>query len=193
MRLSAPGLDLPWRGDSLAPGSLDLLNNLRDIHEPLAPGLWPLAPGWWLLLALCGLAAAWLAYRAWQRRRRQRPIRRALAELERWQRQASADPRPEAAHELSALLKRAALIHYPRQAVAGLTGTAWLAFLDDSGGSLDFSAGPGQILGHARYAPRVDFDPASLAPLVRSWLERHLDGPDPDALERLQPHWREAA
>lgn len=49
----------------------DLLNDLRDIHEPLAPGFWPPAPGWWVVLGL-GLVVLLLgtfAVRHWLRRR----------------------------------------------------------------------------------------------------------------------------
>ena len=33
---------------------------LKDIHLPGSPDLWPLALGWWLLLAIIVLALFWL-------------------------------------------------------------------------------------------------------------------------------------
>ncbi|MCC5886941.1 MAG: DUF4381 domain-containing protein [Gammaproteobacteria bacterium] len=167
---------LPWSSESLSPGSLDLLNALRDIREPAAPGFWPLAPGWWLLAALLLMIAMVLCWRAWRRRQRQRPIRRALEELEAWRARAPGSADTEAASELAALLKRAALTRYPRHAVARLSGDAWLAFLDESGDTDRFSAGAGRALGDLRYAPEVVFDADDLAVLARDWLQLHLDG-----------------
>ena len=161
----------------MPPKPQDLLNALRDIHEPAVPGFWPPAPGWWLLAALLLAGALTLAWFAWRRRRRQRPIRRALDELERWQVRAAAHPDSDAASELGALLKRAALTRYPRPAVARLSGDAWLAFLDQSGGTDGFSQGAGRALGDLRYARVLHFDADTLAALARTWLERHLDGP----------------
>ncbi|MCC5873688.1 MAG: DUF4381 domain-containing protein [Gammaproteobacteria bacterium] len=174
---------LPWSSESLPPGSLDLLNALRDIREPAVPGFWPPAPGWWLLAAGLLVMAIMLVWRAWRRRQRQRPIRRALEELQRWQTRTAgsikAGTEAEAASELAALLKRAALTRYPRQTVARLSGDAWLAFLDRSGDTDRFSRGAGRALGDLRYAPVLTFDPDALAALARQWLQRHLDGPRP--------------
>lgn len=168
----------PWSIDSLPPGALDLLNTLRDIHEPAAPGFWPPAPGWWLLALLLLLLLAWAGLQALQRQRRRRPVRQAFAELDVWQRRATAagDPAVEA-DALAALLKRVALTRYPRHRVARLSGDAWLDFLDRTGATAAFSQGPGRILGDARYAPAPDLRPEPLAALAREWLHRHLDGP----------------
>lgn len=166
-----------WSGESLPPGSLDLLNALRDIREPAAPGFWPPAVGWWVLAALLLIGLILLGWLAWRRSQRQRPIRQALEELESWRNHAANDHDTEAASELSALLKRAALTRYPRSSVARLTGDAWLAFLDDSGDTDRFSRGAGRALGDLRYAPTLTFEPDALAALARVWLERHLDGP----------------
>lgn len=167
----------PLSSESLPPGSLDLLNTLRDIREPAAPGFWPPAPGWWLLMALLLAAAATLGWLGWRRSKRQRPIRKALEELDRWQVRAAQNSDTEAAGELAELLKRAALTRYPRPTVARLSGAAWLTFLDRSGATDGFSEGAGRALGDLRYAPAVEFDAEALAALARAWLLRHLDGP----------------
>lgn len=167
----------PWIGDMLAPGSLDLLNALRDIHEPAAPGFWPPAPGWWLLALLLLAGLAWLGLRAYARQRRRAPIRQAVDELAEWQRQAARRQDAGAhADALAALLKRAALSRYPREAVAGLSGDAWLGFLDRTGNTTEFSRGTGRVLGDERYARTPELQPEPLATLARAWLQRHLDG-----------------
>ena len=113
----------------------------------------------------------------WLRRRRAgRPVRAALTELDAWT--ASADGREprEAADELAGLLRRVALVRYPRDRIAALSGDDWLAFLDATSGSQAFSAGPARILGNDRYAPRVELDVATLDSLARAWLRAHRLG-----------------
>ncbi len=171
----------PWISDMLPPGSLDLLNTLRDIHEPTAPGFWPPAPGWWLLAVLLLALGAWLGLSAASRRRRRAPIRQAEAELSEWQRRAARTQDARAAADtLAELLKRAALCRYPRTTVAGLSGDAWLRFLDRTGNTTEFSNGAGRVLGDERYARAPKLQPEPLAQIVRAWLQRHLDG-TPDA------------
>jgi hypothetical protein len=170
------GLELFTADAPLPPGALDLLSSLRDIHEPPPPGFWPPAPGWWIVATL--LAGALVALVLWWReaRRRARPIRAALAELDRWSATAGDRPAAAAADELAALLRRAALVRYPRERVAALTGDGFLAFLDETSGSRAFSEGPARMLGDARYAPAVELDVAAVEGLARRWLGAHLRG-----------------
>lgn len=161
----------------LPPGALDLLNSLKDIHEPAPPGLWPPAPGWWVLAAVVAGALVALLLEGLRRRRAGRPVRAALIELDAWTASAEGrDPR-EAADELAGLLRRVALVHYPRDRIAALSGNDWLAFLDATSGSKAFSEGPARILGNDRYAPRVELDAATLDSLARAWLRAHRLGP----------------
>ena len=60
----------------------ELLQRMRDIHYPEAPGWFPPAPGWWFLLLLLLLAIGYALYR-WRKRRAQRaPYAEALRLLE---------------------------------------------------------------------------------------------------------------
>ena len=52
--------------------------------------------------------------------------------------------------EIARVVKRVALVSFPRDKVASLTGATWLAFLDDSGTG-EFSSGPAQLLASAPY------------------------------------------
>lgn len=170
-----------------APGSLDLLSALRDIHEPPAPGFWPPAPGWWLLAALLLAALVAVVLYLRRRHRRARPVRAGLAELDRWIADARSGGEPAAhAERLAALLRRVALIRYPRPAVAALTGEAWLQFLDRTSNSNAFTVGPGRVLGDERYAPAMTLDVDVLGAIARRWLQEHLDGATVEA-ERLRP------
>lgn len=104
---------------------------LRDLHLPEAIGWWPLAPGWWVVLALLLAAAVWATRqylrgraRGAARRHALRRLRELTAEYERHQDTVAFTS------SLSALLRRTMLAYAPRPEIAGLTGDAWLAWLD---------------------------------------------------------------
>ena len=104
---------------------------LRGLHLPDAVGWWPLAPGWWLLGALLALGCGLLA-RAWLRRRAHAAARRkALRQLEESRSAYAYHGNPVTlGAEVSELLRRTMLAYAPRAEVAGLTGDAWLEWLD---------------------------------------------------------------
>ena len=104
---------------------------LRDLHLPEAIGWWPLAPGWWFLIALALGLLGYLARRYWLRRARGAARRHALRRLNALT--AEFEQHGDAvafSSELSELLRRTMLAYAPRQQVAGLTGEAWLEWLD---------------------------------------------------------------
>ena len=184
---------LPWRlaagsllaaapqlGAAPAPGDLTVLNGLADIAEPPEPSAWP--PNFWVLgLTLAGLGfTALIISRLWRRHQRRRPYRAALAELAAWERTAPSRSAGDAAATLTALLRRVALLHYPRDRVASLSGTAFARFLDEAMATPTFTQGPAaEILGDARYGARgaepLDCGRA-LAEAARRWLDAHRDG-----------------
>ncbi|MFL7009385.1 DUF4381 domain-containing protein [Enterovibrio norvegicus] len=94
---------------------------LADIHLQTAPGIWTLAWGWWLViaatLAVIIMIVMWLRARA-KKTRAQKEALQALNAV-------------TSLADMNALLKRAALSYFDREHVAGLTGAAWLRFLDE--------------------------------------------------------------
>lgn len=105
---------------------------LRDLHLPEAVGWWPLAPGWWVVLGLLAAALAYLSWRWYRAWTYNAPRRHALRELARIEAAYLEHRDPvELGRQLSELLRRGVLAYAPRQEVAGLTGEAWLAWLDD--------------------------------------------------------------
>lgn len=156
----------------------DPLAELRDWHLPDPVAWWPPAPGWWLVALSLGLALVLMA-RGWRRWRQVAAIARAaqheLAQLER-ELAVHGDRRRHLA-ALSQLLRRLALMRYPRAQVAGLTGDDWLAFLDATGGHGEFSQGVGRVLVESAYRPAsaIAFDPESLAALIRRWVAANTE------------------
>jgi len=149
-----------------------VLAGLRDIHPPPPVPWWPPAPGWWALLGLAAVFAAG-AFWAWTRYRRGAPARAARRELAGLRaRRSGRDDGCAIAAELSTLLRRYALARFPRGEVAGLTGEAWLEFLDRTGGGGAFARGPGRALLSAPYrrAPEQDTEP--LLGLAERWIRR---------------------
>ncbi|NOY17738.1 MAG: DUF4381 domain-containing protein [Gammaproteobacteria bacterium] len=149
---------------------------MRDIHLPGEPGLWPPAPGWWILAALLLVLLVWVAWAALRRYRLHRSRQRILAMLSELEQEADNNT-PERIAQISILLRRLALMRYPRQRVAALTGTDWLSFLDESGGQGNFSQGPGQVLATGPYQPTLprDLDTRALGTLVRSWVIKNTE------------------
>lgn len=104
---------------------------LRDLHLPDPVSWWPLAPGWWVLIVLLALLLGYGLYRAYLRRRHNAPRRFALRELARYQSDYLEHRNPVVlGKQLSELLRRGMLAYARRDEVAGLTGEAWLAWLD---------------------------------------------------------------
>lgn len=120
---------------------------IRDLHLPEAIGWWPLAPGWWILLALVLVLAGWLTIRALRRYRvgaSRRFALRSLKQLEAdWE---SGGNLVTFGVAVSELVRRTMLAYAPRQDVAGLTGDAWLAWLDRDLANPVFVTGPGRAL-----------------------------------------------
>ena len=152
----------------------DPLAQLQDIHLPLAIGLWPPAPGWWLLLLLIVAAGALLGWYLRRRSKRLGLYRSAMQELDRIRRQFIAQPdSSQLAAELSRLLRRVAITLDLEEEAAGLTGDAWLSWLDSRSGDRMFTQGPGRYLVEAAYRPAGHIeDGEALLMLVETWLEK---------------------
>ena len=106
------------------------IHQLRDVAVPEVPPLWPLAPGLNLLLCclLWGLlCAAWWVY---QRRKASAYRRAGIILLE----------QSQSLRELSAVLKRVAMVSYGREAVASLYGAEWVEFLHRGCAGVDLQA-----------------------------------------------------
>jgi len=150
---------------------------LRDIHLPDPVGWWPPSIGWWVLaIALIVLAVAIIT--ACLRWRRQRPLRLALANLDQanlWLQ----DGRLNDALQLASQTLRRTAITLAGDTVAGLTGQAWLVWLDSRWQREGFCRGAGQLASSAPYCPpgSVSYEEASdLLELARAWTSAQRIG-----------------
>jgi uncharacterized protein DUF4381 len=144
---------------------------LRDIHLPEVIGNWPPAIGWWLLLMLIPLSLyfCWWLYKKLTRHTAVKSAKKLLAAIKLDQ---QADDLQKLQH-LSQLLRRVAISISPRQQSAGLTGAAWLEFLDSSVEDSPFSQGIGRCLADAHYRQSLpnDVDIDALITLIEMWLK----------------------
>jgi len=146
---------------------------LRDIHLPDPISWWPLAPGWWLLLGLIiiGAVSVWW----WRRHKAAAQVR--VAALAEWQQLMADFQQQQDVNRLvcglSILLRRVCLSYYPRETVAGLSGEAWLQYLDQTHPlpqQNPFSEGDGRLLLDAPYRQQIDVDVLALHALCGEWL-----------------------
>jgi hypothetical protein len=151
---------------------------LRDIHLPGQPDFWPPAPGWWLAAIMVIALLGWIGMKGLQYFRNRRRRKRILDLLEQLEQSSATRPLPDYLAQLTELMKRFALAHYPRRVVAPLSGSDWLHFLDESGGHGRFSQGPGRVLAHGPYMHDLpdSTDIAALTSLVRDWMKRNTVG-----------------
>jgi hypothetical protein len=147
---------------------------LRDLHLPDAVGWWPLAAGWWFVIALSAVGLVYLV--RWYSRTRSRGAarRHALAQLD--QLTAEFELHHDAVRfssELSELLRRTMLAYAPRGEVAGLTGDAWLAWLDHDFDEPRFQAEAGRKLLELPYRkPDDDISAMDLVDLLSAVRQR---------------------
>ena len=59
---------------------------------------------------------------------------------------------------------------FPERKIAGITGLAWLEFLDEVMGKSEFRQGPGQIFAAAVYTRQPDFNDDLILALCDSWV-----------------------
>ncbi|MFQ3235466.1 MAG: cbb3-type cytochrome oxidase subunit 3 [Paraglaciecola sp.] len=100
------------------------LSELKDIHLPDAIGFWPLAYGWWLLLMVIILGVGWgiaLWRKNHHRGRAKRQALLLLADINATQ--------PTWPGQLNTLLKRLAMVYFPKHQVSKLYGNDWRIFL----------------------------------------------------------------
>lgn len=136
------------------------------------PSIWPLATGWWLAIILLLIAlgfTTYKGYRYWQMKRQQDAILHALTTFDK---ALQHDKSSVTISHMNQLLRRLALMHFPRQQVASLTGEQWLRFLDKTGNTTEFSKGAGRILAYGPYIAQLPetIDQQGLTKAIRQWL-----------------------
>jgi len=113
---------------------------LKELAYPDPVPFLPLTPGWWVLAAVLFLFACYLFWWAKQHRQRNAYRRSGIAHL----RHLSASK--DNLDQLPFILRKAALVAYPRADVASLSGEAWRQWLNQSAGREVFSEAQASML-----------------------------------------------
>ncbi|MCA9416312.1 MAG: DUF4381 domain-containing protein [Candidatus Omnitrophica bacterium] len=138
------------------------LSNLQDIVVPPPVPWWPPAPGWWFVAAAVLIAGAVLAKRMWRRWKSNAYRREALLEIE----------SASSVEAISEILKRAALVAFPRIEVASLSGQGWIDWLSKSGGETVPDA-VAEAFNRGVCDPAYNEHLDESAGFARRWIRRH--------------------
>jgi len=148
----------------------ELLLQLRGIEPPTEPGWWPLAPGWWILIG-AGLLSILFVLFFLKHQSNNRNFKLANRELQRISDHYKCNQdNQDLLLNLSRWLRQVSLVAFPNRKIAGITGLAWLEFLDEVMGKSAFRQGPGQIFAAAVYSRQPEFNDAIILALCESWV-----------------------
>lgn len=150
----------------------DALAQLRDIHLPQPISWWPLAPGWYVLMIIVLFLVVVIAYFIQQRRLNAMPKKQALELLKIYKQQYEKEKNTQITSAgISELLRRVALVYFPREAVASLHGDAWVVFLNQTSKGIDFKPVQSMLLESPFKAPET----LNLIPLItraEQWIKQ---------------------
>lgn len=143
---------------------------IREIHLPQEISGFPPAIGWWLLIIFVPIVSYFLIMLI-QKLLQKTAIKEAKKLLKQLQTNETLTPL-EKVIALSSLLRRVAVNLDSKTNIGGLTGRAWLDYLDVSLKDAPFKNGVGRCLADAPYQkelpPNVDL--TALFDLAKTWL-----------------------
>lgn len=140
------------------------ISQLKDLVPPEAAGLWPFAPGWYWVGAILLVGVTVFAWRAWARWKANAYRREALALLN----------GPDVSiGSLFEVLKRVAITTYGREVAAGLSGDAWIQFLQSTGDGLDLAPIERAYAGVYGGSNQDSASREALLESARNWILHH--------------------
>ena len=161
--------------------SSDPLSQLKDIHLPGAPGLWPIAPGWWILLILLITVITVTIYLTIRYLRKNRYRKMATLQAENiinqfhLNQQVSDKTSSDKLYieQAISLLKQVSLHRYPNDQIATLSANQCLHQLNQYCKKPVF---PGEIcrqLEHSLYTPQPTLDIPFFHQMMKEWITHH--------------------
>lgn len=143
---------------------VELLDRLETIPEPEPISFLPQTVAWiWIGLTMLAVTV-WFISKKYKKYRVNHYRRVALQEIA----QSNRDP-----VLLANILRRTALVAFPRSQVASLHGDDWLAFLNRTYPGEEFSSELGRVLISAPYTNHPT--KSDITSLVTQWIRTHSD------------------
>ncbi|MYD45002.1 MAG: DUF4381 domain-containing protein [Gammaproteobacteria bacterium] len=151
----------------------DLIQQLRDIHEPTAPGFWPLSTSWWVLFSVVFVLLIGLMLWILWRNHRLAPYKRIrnMARDLTQQRESGEIDALSYASGINLIFKELLVDIESRTESTTAFGTTWQDLLADRFNEQGFISGPGACLGNARFVGS-SFSDEGLPGLVQNTLLR---------------------
>ncbi|MGI9290746.1 MAG: DUF4381 domain-containing protein [Gammaproteobacteria bacterium] len=118
---------------------------LKELPYPDPIAWLPQTPGWYVLGLVLFMVLAWLVWRYWMYRQRNAYRQLFIQRLE------AVRHSQASVSEIPFLLRKAALLNYPRREVASLSGTAWQDLLNKSAARELFTTTDIQLLDQLAY------------------------------------------
>ena len=151
---------------------MDTSNNplaeLKDIHLPDSVSIFPLTIGWYILIVLLIIGIAlflWWRLKVRKQRKQTLKINQLLDEIE-----SRCTDTANTIGEVSILLKRVAVTKFPKHDIHKLFGERWLAFLDKTGKTNNFTVGAGRSLLDIYKKQNLN-NPSEFFAVIRKWLK----------------------
>lgn len=150
----------------------EVLAKLHDIHLPAPISWWPLAYGWTILLLLSLILIAFFLYLGCRAYSNGKAKRQALRLLEMYEQEYQREQNSQVSSmKVSELLRRVALVYFPREEVASLQGEAWLDFLNKTAKKINFHGQRSYLLELPYQAEsKVDLQP--LFSMAKTWIKQ---------------------
>jgi len=143
---------------------------LRDIHLPGDPSIWPLAPGWWILI-VCACIVVYFIIKKIIIIKNQNHLNNVLQNelLKIRTDYKKHDNKNKLAAEISALLNRFVRHVLGDSDATSLTGEAWVNYLNSRVKNNVFDKFSMELT-QAQYMPEVEFDVPSLMATVKNYF-----------------------
>ena len=154
-----------------------LLQQLRDIHEPAAIGWWPFAIGWWILIALVVSAIVCLAtwrYLAWKQNAYRR---QAILEAEQCYRQFESDVDSSIYLETISALFRRVTQKLGGASASQHSGFSWVEHINRYSPE-PFTEPSADALANQIYQPNPKVDVIQLHAEIIAWVKTHRSPAD---------------
>lgn len=168
----------------------ELLEQLADIHLPMEISYWPPAPGWWLLILILIAGIVFMIRRYARYYNHKKVCEYALNELEHCRVQFDTSNedtdlmRLAYINSFNSVIRRVALVHFPEENVASLTGEAWVDFIREKGDSSGLDETISSALSFGRFQTECNVDINDLNKLGIAWISSLYMKPMPPKATR---------